>query len=96
MENIHRFIKAALRLAFNILYSLDQLLNTILLGNADETLSSRLYRNRYNGWQWGFGHWLVNKLFFWQDVHCKGSFRNEFNRRVKYVAENRHLTESIK
>ena len=72
------------RYLFNLLYSLDQLLNTFLGGNADETLSSRLYREGSR-----FRH-VVNALFFWQDEHCKQSFLNEYKRRTKFIAINRN------
>lgn len=59
----------------------DQLLNTLCGGWADETLSARLWRNRYNSWWWDFWYKTVNLLFFWQDNHCLESYQSEVNRK---------------
>ncbi len=58
----------------NLLISLDQLANTLIGGNPDETLSSRAYRLRRKGVFWPSN--LVNGLFFWQKNHCKESKEN--------------------
>lgn len=58
------------------LVAVDQLLNTLLGGWPDETLSSRC-------WRWsrdGVRAWpckLVDGLFFWQREHCKSSYESE-------------------
>jgi len=54
---------------YNILLSLDQLLNTILGGDPDETCSSRVGKY-YNG---SIFHKAINKIFFWQKDHCAES-----------------------
>lgn len=54
----------------------DQLLNTLLGGWPDETLSSRCYRWARDGvrtWPCKF----VDGLFFWQKEHCKSSYESE-------------------
>lgn len=53
----------------NILVSLDQLANTIIGGNPDETLSSRAYKLREKGVYWPSN--IINGLFWWQKNHCK-------------------------
>lgn len=61
-----------------ILIALDQLLNTLLGGMADETLSARLYRTRHPMQRW------VDTLFFWDREglvrHCELSYRAELLR----------------
>ncbi|MGD9698508.1 hypothetical protein [Acinetobacter sp.] len=47
-----------------IMIAFDQLINTILGGMADETISSRAHRNRYKSWRWRFMRRLIDGLFF--------------------------------
>lgn len=66
----------------NFLIALDQVLNTLIrlggeYGYPDETLSARSWRLRathpnYSKW--------IDRLFFWQDQHCKQSYERETNR----------------
>lgn len=55
-----------------ILIAVDQLLNTLLGGWADETLSARAWRG---GW-----HRPIDTIFFWQRQHCYNSYLSERNR----------------
>lgn len=57
------------------LISLDQLLNTLLLGWADETFSSRSYRE--------FPRLvpIIDTIFFFEENHCRESFISEKERR---------------
>ncbi len=55
----------------NLLISLDQLMNTILGGNPDETLSSRAYHLKQKGIYWYAN--IINGIFFWQQDHCEES-----------------------
>lgn len=64
---------------FQILIALDQLVNTILGGMADETLSSRAYRHWSDGSR-KWPKWLIDHLFFWQTEHCRQAFESEINR----------------
>jgi len=50
----------------NILVSVDQLLNTVMLGDPDETMSSRAGR------VWPDSKWrkFIDWLMFWQSNHC--------------------------
>lgn len=62
-----------------ILIAVDQLINTLLGGAADETLSSRAYRHSRDGSR----KWpkkLINTLFFWQTDHCRAAYESELNR----------------
>ena len=64
----------------------DQLLNALLGGDIDETLSSRTYRMARTGSEkWQRIERAINWLFFWQDEHCRASFLNERRRRWKWL-----------
>ena len=55
-----------------ILVAIDQLLNAITGGYADETLSARAYRMRAKGQPyWGWTANAIDRLFFWQEGHCE-------------------------
>ena len=64
-----------------ILIAFDQLINTILGGMADETISSRAHRNRHKNWRWRFMRRLIDGLFFWQKDHCYQSYLAELDRK---------------
>ena len=64
---------------FQVLVALDQLVNTILAGYADETLSSRAWRHKLDGSR-SWPAWLIDHLFFWQDGHCKAAYESELER----------------
>jgi hypothetical protein len=59
---------------WNVLEAFSQLLNTILLGSPNMSLSARAYikRNTHpKPYKW------INKLFFWQEDHCKQSWESD-------------------
>lgn len=62
-----------------IAIAIDQLLNTLLGGMSDETLSARAYRQALKG------NTLPNKiidfLFFWQKEHCYNAWLSEVKRK---------------
>ena len=65
-----------------ILVAIDQLLNAITGGYADETLSARAYRMRAKGQPyWGWTANAIDALFFWQDDHCELAYLSEVKRR---------------
>ncbi len=64
-----------------IMIAFDQLINTILGGMADETISSRAHRNRFKNWRWRFMRRLIDGLFFWQKDHCHQSYLAELDRK---------------
>ena len=64
-----------------IALAVDQLINTLCGGFADETLSARVWRNRNNSWYWSFWHKAIDAAFFWQDNHCELSFYAEMYRK---------------
>lgn len=62
--------------------ALDQLLNALLLGFPDETLSSRAYRaDRDNKIFGRVFRPLIDTLFFWQTRHCYEAYLSEVQRR---------------
>ena len=64
----------------------DQLLNALLGGDIDETLSSRAYRRTRTGSRkWQRIESAINAVFFWQHEHCRESFRNERQRRWQWL-----------
>ena len=59
-----------------VLIAVDQLVNAIVGGWPDETLSSRCYRWARDGVRaWPLR--VVDGLFFWEKEHCKSSYRSE-------------------
>ena len=61
----------------------DQLLNALIGGHADETLSARCYRAHRDGKTMGKVFMPpIDLLFFWQGPgHCKNAYIKEFERK---------------
>lgn len=73
---------------FQVLVAVDQFVNTLIGGYADETLSARAWRHSLAGER----KWLVkvlNCIFFWQDNHCREAYESEIYRR-QYPEEYRN------
>lgn len=65
----------------NIGIAIDQLVNSALGGEPDETLSARAHRQRLNGHPyWGWTAEAINTLFFWQEDHCLLAHQAEIRR----------------
>ena len=65
---------------FQVLIAIDQLINTLLGGFADETLSSRAYRLELErGRTWA--RKLIDGLFFFDKDHCRTSYESEVLKR---------------
>ena len=72
--------------AWQILVGIDQLVNAILGGYADETLSSRCYRNAQKYWYAKLGQKILDLIFLpFGREHCKQAYESELN--------NKHLGE---
>lgn len=82
----HRYI-------FQILIAIDQLVNTLLAGWADETISARTYRLRERSLKWYYLEKFINTLFIFEDLwwwkktghfpfirHCQRSYNTERDR----------------
>lgn len=64
---------------FQVLLAIDQLVNTIFGGYADESISSRSHRAYVSGKRkWTRN--VINALFFWQKDHCKEAYESEIER----------------
>ena len=53
--------------------AIDQLLNALLAGWADETISSRAWRCR-DVRKWAIMVKIINGVFFWQKNHCRATY----------------------
>lgn len=63
-----------------VLIALDQFVNTLLWGYADETLSARAYRHAEIKKDRRWPMVIINALFFWQEEHCKRAYESEIER----------------
>lgn len=59
-----------------VLIAADQLVNAMLAGWPDETLSSRAYRWEQNGVR-SWPRRFIDRLFFWEQDHCYQSYISE-------------------
>lgn len=65
---------------FQILIAIDQLINTLFGGMADETLSARAYRLELErGRSWA--RKLIDGILWFDKDHCKESYESEILRR---------------
>lgn len=72
---------------FQICVAIDQLINTLFGGYADETISARAWRHHLDGSRdWPYK--LIDKLFFWQKNHCQEAYESELER-AQYPAAYR-------
>lgn len=61
-----------------VLIAIDQLVNTLIGGNPDETLSSAAYRAEKEGRFWGFWRPVIDFLFRpFQKNHCFNAYLAE-------------------
>jgi len=68
---LREFVKNLGKYAINLLIAIDQLVNAILLGDADETISSRLGKNYPKLSK------VVNFIFFWDKSHCQEAIEED-------------------
>lgn len=67
---------------FQALIWIDQGINVLLGGYADETLSQRAYRAYRKKTIFGLIFMpLIDCLFFWQKNHCENAYLSEIDRR---------------
>ncbi len=59
-----------------VLIAADQLVNALLAGWPDETLSSRAWRWEQNGVR-SWPRRFIDRLFFWEQDHCYQSYISE-------------------
>lgn len=60
--------------------AIDQLINTLFGGWADETISSVAWRKRNDGKGWVLFQKVIDAIFFWQEKHCQSAYESEKNR----------------
>lgn len=60
-----------------ILIAIDQFFNACCGGWADETLSSRAWRQRERKRHWAILRRVIDALFFWQKNHCRTAYESE-------------------
>ena len=63
------------------LIAIDQLINAIFGGWADETISARAYRLHAKKTRWYITMRIIDAIFFWQPRHCRQSYVAEQERR---------------
>jgi hypothetical protein len=68
-------------MALQFLIALDQLVNTVVGGWADETLSARAFRCSPDKKHWKVTRVVIDGVFFWQKSHCRDAFASEYHRR---------------
>ncbi len=78
---------------FMVLINLDRLLNVLTGGTFQECLSTRTYRNSVtkDSKFWKGLHKTIDRLFFWDNEHCKESFEWEVNLKLEYYYDNKAL-----
>lgn len=59
-----------------VLIAIDQLLNALIGGWPDETLSSQAYRWEKDGKR-SWTRKLIDAIFFWEEKHCYASYMSE-------------------
>lgn len=65
----------------NLAVAIDQLVNVLLAGAPDETLSSRAHRMRAKGHRWwGWTAAAIDALFFLDPDHCSSAYESEKKR----------------
>lgn len=66
----------------NILIAFDRMVNALINGDPDETLSSVAFRKNRDGTGWKFTMPFINHLFF-NSEHCKNAYDFDRNRHLK-------------
>ena len=59
-----------------VFIAVDQLVNAVLAGWPDETMSSRAWRWEQDGVR-AWPRRLIDRLFFWEPNHCQESYQSE-------------------
>ena len=60
--------------------AIDQLINTLAGGMADETISARAFRLQKQSRAWQRVRKFIDAIFFWDAAHCEQSWRAELLR----------------
>jgi hypothetical protein len=62
------------------LIAIDQLINALAGGWADETLSARAWRMRTKSRRWAGAVRIIDAIFFLEHNHCRASYESEQQR----------------
>lgn len=62
------------------LIALDQYVNAIFGGYADETISARAYRMSTTSNNWKIIRNIIDKIFFFEENHCYQAWISEFEK----------------
>lgn len=74
-----------------IAIAVDQLVNALTGGYADETFSARAWRKR-DAKGWKHVRAALDALWFWQPAHCADAFQSEMDRKHLPSSYNRSTT----
>jgi hypothetical protein len=80
---------------YRLAAAISQIGNVIIFnGSPDETISGRAYRRGVleNSHKWKIYYNIVNKIFFFQDDHCKTSHEEDVNF-AKYILKYYKIKE---
>lgn len=67
----------------NLIICGSQVLNTIIGGHPDETISARSWRKQNK-----IFIFIINTIFFWQKNHCRGAYHQEMIRKHQHNEYN--------
>lgn len=77
----------ALAYLINLATAISQLVNAMVGGHPDETLSARAWRGHIEGNAfWSMLRLSLNSVFFWQVDHCRSSFLADCKRAEQVLA----------
>lgn len=68
------------RWVWQVLIAIDQFINAIFGGYADETLSSRAHRQQNKKWYWFVLRRFIDLIFFFEKDHCRNAWESENER----------------
>jgi hypothetical protein len=60
---------------YAVVIALDQLVNALIVGDPDEMISARAHRETSRCW--AIAEQVIDKVFFWQQEHCKNAYLYE-------------------
>ena len=80
---------------WHLFVAIDQLLNVVALGMADETFSARCFRLDGTSRFWSLARRFVDSFFFFEKKHCWQAYRNEVLNAHKNVFEYQPALEAI-
>ena len=72
---------------WQLFVAIDQLLNVVALGMADETFSARCFRLDGTSRFWSMARRVVDGIFFFEKKHCWQAYRNEVLNAHKAVSD---------